>query len=47
MQQITFKTKFSVLLDAVKTETMQQLEEKIQPIKYIVIEKIRKKKKFA
>ena len=43
MQQIVFKRKFSVLLDAVKTENVQHLEEKIQPIKNIVIEKIQKK----
>ena len=43
MQQILFKTKFSALLNAVKTETVQQLEEKIRPIKNIVIEKIQKK----
>ena len=43
MQQIVFKRKFSVLFDAVKTENVQHLEEKIQPFKNIVIEKIQKK----
>ena len=43
MQQIVFQRKFSGLLDAVKTEILQHLEEMIQPIKNIVIEKIQKK----
>ena len=38
MQQIVFKRKFSVLLDAVKTEKVQHLEENVQPIKNIIIE---------
>ena len=46
MQQIVFKRKFSVLFDTVKNENVQYLEEKIQPIKKIVIEKIQKKKLF-
>ena len=33
MQQIEFKREFSVLFDAVTTESVQYLEEKIQPIK--------------
>ena len=44
MQQIVFKREFSVLFDAVKTENMQYLEEKIQPIKKIIIKTIQKKK---
>ena len=44
MQQIVFKRKFSILFDVVKTENVQYLEERIQPIKKIVIEKIQKKK---
>ena len=43
MQQILFKREFSVLIDAVKTENVQYLVKKIQPIKKIVIEKIQKK----
>ena len=39
MKQIVFKRKFSLLFDAVKTENVQYLEEKIQPIKKIVIKK--------
>ena len=39
MQQIVFKREFSVLFYAVKTENVQYLEEKIQSIKEIVIEK--------
>ena len=46
MQQIVFKRKFSVLLDTVKTENVQHLEEKIQPIKNIIIRKIQKKIKI-
>ena len=38
MQQIVLKREFFVLLDAVKTENVLYLEEKIQPIKNIVIE---------
>ena len=44
MQQIVFKRQFSVLLDAVKIENVQHLEEMIQPIKKIVSEKIQEKK---
>ena len=44
MQQIVFKREFSILFDTVKTENVQYLEEKIQPIKKIAIEKIQKKK---
>ena len=44
MQQIVFKKPFSVLFDAVKIEIVQQLEEKMQPVKKIFIEKIQKKK---
>ena len=44
MQQIVFKREYSNLFDAVKTENMRYLEEKIyQPIKKIIIEKIPKK----
>ena len=43
MQQIVFKRKFSGLFDTVKTENAQHVEEKMQPIKNIVIEKIQKK----
>ena len=39
MQQIVFKREFFVLFDAVKTETVQYLEEKVQPNKNIVIKK--------
>ena len=39
MQQIVFKREFSILFDAVKTETVQNLEEKIQLFKKIVIKK--------
>ena len=38
MQQIVFQRKFSGLLDAVKTEILQHIEEMTQPIKNIVIE---------
>ena len=44
MQQIVFKREFSILFDAVKTEKVQYLEEKIRPIKKIVTQKIQKKK---
>ena len=44
MEQIIFKREFFILFDAVKTENVQYLEEKIQAIKKIVIEKIQKKK---
>ena len=43
MQQIVFKREFFVIFDAFKTENEQYLEEKIQPIKKIVIQKIQKK----
>ena len=43
MQQIVFKREFFVIFDAFKTENEQYLEEKIQPIKKIVIKKSRKK----
>ena len=43
MQQTVFKRQFPVLLDAVKAENVQHHEEKTQPIKNIVIEKIQKK----
>ena len=39
MQQIVFKREFPVLMDAVKTENVQYLIEKVQPIKKIVFEK--------
>ena len=42
MQQTIFKRKFSVRLDAVKTENMQHLEENLQLFKNIIIEKIQK-----
>ena len=44
MQRIVFKREFSVAFDAIKTENVHYLEEKIQPIKKIVIKKGRKKK---
>ena len=44
MQQILFKRKFSILFDVVKTENVQYLEEKMQPIKKIVIKDPEKKK---
>ena len=47
MQQIVIKREFSILLDAVKTENVQYLEEKILPIKKIVIEKILKKNRLT
>ena len=41
MQQIVFKRDFSVLFNAIKTENVQYLEEKIlQSIKKFVIENI-------
>ena len=43
MQEIVFKKQFSVVFDAVKTGTVHYLEEKIQPIKKVVTEKIQKK----
>ena len=43
MQQIVFKRKISFLFDSVKTENVQYLEEKIQPIKNIITEKVQKK----
>ena len=36
MQQIVFKREFSILFNAVKTENMEYLEEKIQLIKKII-----------
>ena len=45
MHQNVLKRYFSVAFDAVITENAQYLEEKMQPIKKIVIEKIQKKKK--
>ena len=39
MQQIVFKRDFSILFDIVKTVNVQYLEEKIMPIKKIVIQK--------
>ena len=44
MQQIVIKKEFSILVDAIKTKNVQYLEEKIQPIKKTVIEKIQKGK---
>ena len=43
MQQIAFKIEFSVLFQPVKTDYMQYLEEKLQPITKIAISKIQKK----
>ena len=43
MQQIVFKRNFFVLFDAVKTENMQYIEEKMQPIKNVLSKKSRKK----
>ena len=45
MQQLAFKREFSVLFNAVKTENVPYLEEKIQPIEKIIIEKNLEKKK--
>ena len=39
MQQVVFKREFPVLFDAVKTENLQYLEQKIQAIKKNVVEK--------
>ena len=44
MQQIVFKKEFSILLNAVKTENLQYLEEKMQSIKNIVRKKKSRKK---
>ena len=41
---IVFKREFPVVFDADKTKNVQNLDEKMQPIKKIVIEKIQKKK---
>ena len=46
MQQTVLKRELSVLFDAVKTENVQYLEEKIQHIKNIVIEKIQIKQMY-
>ena len=46
MKQIVFKREFFILFDAVKIEKGQYLEEKIQPIKKTVIEKILKKSRL-
>ena len=46
MQQNVFKRKLSVLFDTVNTKIVQYLEEKIQPIKQIVIENIQKKNRL-
>ena len=43
MEQIVLKREFSVLFDAIKIKNVQHLEEMIQPIKKIVIEKIQQK----
>ena len=45
-QQIVFKREFSVLFDAVKTENVQYLEEKMQPIKRILSKKFQKKNRL-
>ena len=37
MQQIVLKREFFVLFSAVKTENVQYLEEKVEPIEKIVI----------
>ena len=37
MQQFVFKREIFILFDAIKVEIMQFLEEKVQPIKKIVI----------
>ena len=41
MQEMEFKRKLSVLFDAVKTENVRCIEEKIQLVKKILIEKSR------
>ena len=46
MQQILFKSEFSVLFDAAKTKNVQYLEEKVQPLKRLLSKKIQKKKSF-
>ena len=43
MLQIVFKREFSVLFNAAKTENVQYLEEKRQPVNKIVKEQIQKK----
>ena len=43
MIKIIFKSEIFMLFDAVKTENVQYLKEKIQPIKKIAIEKIQEK----
>ena len=40
MQQMLFKRDCFVLFDEVKTQTVQYLEEKMQPIKKIIMETI-------
>ena len=42
-QKIAFKREFSVLFDAVKAVNEQYLEEKIQPVRKVVAEKIQNK----
>ena len=46
MQKNVFKREFSVLFDVVKTENLQYLEEKVRPIKKIVISQIQKKNRL-
>ena len=46
MQQIVFKREFFILFDAVKTENVQYLEEKIQSIKKKCYKKIQKKSRL-
>ena len=46
MQQIVFKRVFFVLFDAIKTENAQYLEEKMQPIKLLLLKKIQKKNRL-
>ena len=43
MQQIVLKRKNFFLIDSAKTENVQYLEKKIQPVIKIVIEKTQKK----
>ena len=43
MHHIVFEREFSDLFDAVKTQNVQYLEEKVQLIKKLVFEKIQKK----
>ena len=47
LQQIILKTELSVLFDAVKTENVQHMKEKVLSIKRLLLKKSKKKKKTA